>query len=74
MDTTGQQGPNMKRAALHAVASHGTPGSITALLEAGASGSVKDIYGRTPFDVARGNDKVKETAAYWALNLSLIHI
>ena len=54
--------------ALHAVAAKGTPETIIALLEAGASGSVKSKNGKTPFDLAEDNDKVKETAAYWALN------
>ena len=42
--------------------------TIAALLEAGASGSVKDVDGKTPFDLAEDNDIVKGTAAYWALN------
>jgi hypothetical protein len=53
---------------LHYAAKKGTPANIVALLEAGASGGVKDKKGKTPFDYARGNDKVEGTAAYWALN------
>jgi len=44
------------------------PANIIALLEAGASGSIKNNEGRTPFDVARDNDSLKGTPAYWALN------
>ena len=54
--------------ALHIAALLGTPDNIVALLEAGASGSVKAVNGKTPFDLAGGNDKVKGTDAYWALN------
>ncbi len=53
---------------LHAAGAYGTPDNITALLESGASGSVKTENGKTAFDVAEGNDKVKGTDAYWALN------
>ena len=53
---------------LHLAAAYGTPDNIAALLEGGASGSVKDGEGKTPFDLARRNDKVKGTAAYRALN------
>ena len=53
---------------LHFAAGLGTPEKIAALLEAGASGSIKDKKGNTPFDYAQDNDKVKGTIAYWALN------
>ncbi len=53
---------------LHFAAGYGTPDNIAALLEAGASGSVKAIDGSTAFDFAEANDKVKGTDAYWALN------
>jgi len=53
---------------LHIAAMLGTPDNIVALLEAGASGSVKAVNGKTPFGYAQDNDKVKGTAAYWALN------
>ena len=36
---------------LHIVALYGAPESITVLLEAGASGSVKTKNGSTPFDL-----------------------
>jgi ankyrin repeat protein len=52
---------------LHIAAGLGIPDTIAALLEAGASGSVKDKLGKTAFYYAESNDKVKGTAAYWAL-------
>jgi hypothetical protein len=45
-----------------------TPDNIAAILESGASGSVQNDGGKTPFDLAESNDRVKGTAAYWALN------
>ena len=36
-------------------------------MEAGASGSVKDEDGKTPFDRTQYNDRVEGTAAYWEL-------
>ena len=47
------------RTPLHEAARFGTPATITALLEAGASGSVKDKDGKTPFDVAEHDDEIK---------------
>ena len=44
------------------------PEHITALLDAGASGSVKDEDGKTPFHYVQDNHQVKGTDAYWALN------
>jgi len=40
----------------------------TALLAAGASGSVKNSGDKTPFDLADENKKIKGTDAYWKLN------
>ena len=53
---------------LHWAARYGTPDVISALLKAGASGSVKDKDGKTPFALAGGNNKVKGTDAYRALD------
>ena len=53
---------------LHVAAAIGTPDNITTLLDAGASGGAKDEDGMTPFGRAGDNEKVKETAAYEALN------
>ena len=53
---------------LHYAAATGTPDIIAALLEAGASGSVKGLYGMTAFERAEQNDRVKGTDAYWALS------
>jgi ankyrin repeat protein len=41
---------------------------ITMLLKAGASGKAKDINGKTAFDYAKENAKLKGTAVYWAMN------
>jgi hypothetical protein len=38
------------------------------LLKAGASGKAKDINGKTAFDYAKENAKLKGTAVYWAMN------
>ncbi len=52
---------------LHLAAGLGTPDNIAALLDAGASGSVKTENGRTAFDLAEYNDEVNGTDAYQAL-------
>ena len=55
--------------ALHAAAwENSNPDVITALLERGADGSIEDDNGRTPFDLAKENEAIKNTDAYWALN------
>ena len=46
----------------------GEPENIAALLNAGASGSIKTGRGEKPFDLAKANDAVKGTEVYWALN------
>ena len=38
------------------------------MLAAGASGSVKNSDGKTPFDLAVKNELIKGTDAYWKLN------
>lgn len=53
---------------LHLAAMLGTPESVTILLNAGADGSLKDEYGKTPFDLAIDNGKLNGSNAYWALN------
>jgi hypothetical protein len=44
------------------------PDVISALIEAGADGSIEDNDGKTPFDFAKNNEAIKNTDAYWALN------
>ena len=41
---------------------------ITTLLNAGADAKAKSIEGRTAFDYAQNNHKIKGTKAYWDLN------
>ena len=53
---------------LHRAAAYSTPGGITALLKAGANGKAKDKNGKTPFDLAKDNEQLKGTEAYWLLN------
>ena len=53
---------------LHHAAQWGTPEGIKALLEAGADGAAQNNDGEIPFDLAKGNEEVKGTDAYWALN------
>lgn len=43
-------------------------GAIEALLKAGASIKVKNKNGKTPWDLAQENEKLKGTKGYWALN------
>ena len=44
------------------------PDVITALLNAGADAKAKSIEGKTAFDYAQDNPKIKGTKAYWDLN------
>lgn len=44
------------------------PDVITALIKAGADGSIENNDGETPFDLAKENEALKNTDAYWALN------
>ena len=58
---------------LHLAAARGTSADVIALLDAGADGSTKDKYGRTPFYYAEDDDftkinNLKGTDAYWALH------
>jgi hypothetical protein len=38
------------------------------MLNAGANGKLKSNEGKTAFDYAQDNPKIKDTAEYWALN------
>ena len=44
------------------------PGAIQALLYAGGDAKAKNKEGRTPWDFAQENDKLKGSKGYWALN------
>jgi len=44
------------------------PEVITILLKSGADGTLKDNEGKTAFDYAGDNEKIKGTAQYWELN------
>ena len=43
-------------------------GVIELLLEAGADPKAINDDGETPWDLAKGNDALKDTKSYWALN------
>ena len=47
---------------------YGTSANIQVLLDAGADAKAKDEEGKTPWDYAQENEKLKGTKAYWALN------
>jgi len=44
------------------------PDVITILLKAGANGKAKSNEGKTAFDYAQDNEKLKDTDTYWKLN------
>ena len=44
------------------------PDVITTLLNAGADAKAKSIEGKTAFDYAQNNHKIKGTKVYWDLN------
>ena len=44
------------------------PKIVTLLLGAGANGKTVNFNGKTAFDYAGDNGKLKGTSAYWALN------
>ena len=48
--------------------SSATPENIQVLLKAGADPKAKDLHGKTPWDLAKRNDALKDTKSYWALN------
>lgn len=53
---------------LHRAARWGKAEAVIALLQAGADGKARDEDGKTPFDLAKNNEKLKNTKAYWLLN------
>ena len=54
---------------LHFAAEYGEEsGVIETLLEAGADPKVINDDGKTPWDLAKLNDALKNTKSYWALN------
>ena len=58
----------MAHTAALAADSDGTPANIQALLDAGADAKAKNKEGKTPWDLAQENEKLKGTKGYWALN------
>jgi len=54
--------------ALMWAARDGTPEHLKVLLDAGADASIKDTDGKTVWDLAQDNEKLKDTDAYWMLN------
>lgn len=42
--------------------------SVTTCLKAGADPNARDEEGKTPWDLAQENEKLKGSAAYWKLN------
>ena len=50
-----------------AKATFGTSANLHALIAAGANTRVKDHGGKTPWDYAENNEKLKGTKAYWKL-------
>ncbi|MDA8859883.1 ankyrin repeat domain-containing protein [Paracoccaceae bacterium] len=56
---------------LHYAVSADAYASIQALLDASADGKAKNKNSETPWDLAHENEKLKGTAAYWALNDAL---
>ncbi len=53
---------------LHEAANGGNAEAVTALLRAGANGKARTIENKTPFDLAKDNDQLIGTDAYWLLN------
>ena len=46
----------------------GCTGNVKALLGGGADGKATDNWDLTPWDLAQGNEYLKDTEGYWALN------
>lgn len=53
---------------MYAAEDNQNPDVITILLKAGADAKAKDKVGRTAFDYAKDNEKLKGADAYWKLN------
>ena len=54
---------------LHLAAGHNAnAGVIEALLDAGANAALRDGLNRTPWDLAKDNEPINRTDAYWRLN------
>ena len=53
---------------LHHAAGSGTAETVNALLDAGANPKARTEDGDTPFDLAKDNDKLTGTHAWWRLN------
>ena len=59
---------NFNSTPLHVAAGWGGPEVVIALIEAGANGKARNEEGDTPFDLAKDNEQLKGTEAYWLLN------
>ena len=53
---------------MYAAGFNKNPDVITTLLNAGADAKAKSNEGKTAFDYAQNNPKIKGTKAYWDLN------
>ena len=53
---------------LHYAVKRGKSANIQPLLDAGADAKAKNEEGKTPWDLAQKNEKLKGTKGYWALN------
>jgi ankyrin repeat protein len=56
---------------MYAAGNNQNPEVITTLLKAGADGKAKSTDGKTAFDYAQANEKLKGTDAYWKLTEAL---
>jgi hypothetical protein len=56
---------------MYAAGSDPNPEVIITLLRAGADGKAKDTVGKTAFDYAQDNEKLRGTDAYWKLKEQL---
>jgi hypothetical protein len=64
-----QQPPGPRHSTrLEALASKRAIGNLRAAASISADGKAKDSYGKTAFDYAQDNEKLKGTDAYWKLN------
>ncbi|MBC6405794.1 MAG: ankyrin repeat domain-containing protein [Rhodospirillales bacterium] len=53
---------------LHMAAILGNAETVTALLDAGADGGMQNKAGLFPADLAKENEKLRDSPVYWRLN------